>query len=561
MRRSRRVFAVAGMVAAGAAALLGLLLASGQLGFVTTHGVSMNPVYYQGDLVVVARAPSYRVGEIAAYRMPGKQLTVLHRIIGGSPDGFMFKGDNNQSTDLTHPTAAQLVGHAVLHLPHAGAWLGIATSPAAIGVAAFLVIAAGGAAAHTRYRHGIRKAEMSPRQHSNPAPSKQRLPPAAKAAAWAATDLAVVGLLLGAAAWSGPAWTSTTSTAPAPGRVEFGYSAAVGHSPAYDGVVVRSPDPVFRRRTDTVTVRYGYWGPAARVATNVELSTASGWHSTLPLAAAGPLAGNGQAGELDLHLSALAGRASAAATATGMPVGAVTVAVTAAVQPSTGPVFRAALTLDLTPLQLSLPGGVASLTVHDPSTTTQTGRRPRTLGLFGRHVGIVAARGLSLVLIVTALLVLTWFTRLMRRVRRENEQTAIGLRYPQLVVPIESAPPAVPGRPVIDVPNFVTLARLAEHYDLLILQSHASEGETFQMAFAGTTYRYRALRGANPRTRASDLFGPQPERRGARQPDGQQATAGADRRTAEPVAPPPRPWRRRLGGLTAPFTAVRRGST
>src|SRR5664279_1246314 len=188
MRRSRRLLAVAGMVAAAAAALLGVLIASGQLGFVTTHGVSMNPVYYQGDLVVVARASSYRVGEIAAYRMPGTGLVVLHRIIGGGPHGFVFKGDNNQSTDLTHPTAAQLVGHAVLHVPQAGAWATRAVSPPVLAVAAFLVISAGGAAARTRYRHGVRKAEMARKQHSSPGPPKLRLPPTAKAAAWAATD-------------------------------------------------------------------------------------------------------------------------------------------------------------------------------------------------------------------------------------------------------------------------------------------------------------------------------------------------------------------------------------
>ena len=555
MRSGRRVLAVAGMLAAAAGALLGLLIASGQVGFVTTHGVSMNPVYYQGDLVVVSRASSYRVGEIAAYRIPGKHLTVLHRIIGGGPDGFVFKGDNNQSTDLTHPSAAQLLGHAVLHLPRAGAWAGLAASPPVIGVAAFLVIAAGGAAAQTRYRHGLRKAEMSRRQHSSPAPSKLRLPPAAKAAAWAATDLAVVGLLLAIPAWSGPTWASTTGTAPAPGRVEFGYSAAVGHSPAYDGVVVHSPDPVFRLRTDTVTVRYGYWGPAALVAADAELSTTSGWHTRIPLAAAVPLAGDGQAGQVDLHLSALAGRASAAAAATGIPVGAVTVAVTAAVQPSTGPAFRAALTLDLTPLQLTLPGGAAGLTVHDPATTTQTNRSPRTLGLFGRHVGIGAARGLSLVLIVAALLVLTWFTRLMRRVRRENEQTAIGLRYPQLVVPIGSAPDTEPGQPVIDVPNVVTLARLAEHYGLLILQSHAADGETFQTTFEGTTYRYRALRGPNPRTRASDFFGPQPDQRAAAHSDGAPAWVGVDRRAPRPAAAPQPRWRRRRRGVPLPNVA------
>src|SRR5664279_2288734 len=165
MRRSRRLLAAAVTVAAATTGLFGLLVASGQVGFVTTHGVSMNPVYYQGDLVVVARASSYRVGEIAAYRMPGSRVVVLHRIIGGGPDGYVFKGDNNQSTDLTHPTAAQLVGHAVLHVSQAGVWLGRAVSPTGIGLAIFIATAAGGAATHTRRRRG--RAEMPRREPVN----------------------------------------------------------------------------------------------------------------------------------------------------------------------------------------------------------------------------------------------------------------------------------------------------------------------------------------------------------------------------------------------------------
>src|SRR6478752_5483920 len=127
--------------------------ASGLLSIVVTSGVSMNPVYYQGDLVVVARADSYQIGEIVAYNVPGKNFVALHRIIGGDGvNGFVFKGDNNQSPDAAHPTQDQLVGHAVLHLSQVGKWFQIFTSPVALAVAAFALTVFGGAKIRTRRR-------------------------------------------------------------------------------------------------------------------------------------------------------------------------------------------------------------------------------------------------------------------------------------------------------------------------------------------------------------------------------------------------------------------------
>src|ERR1700712_1072388 len=95
-----------------------------RVSYVVTDGVSMNPVYYQGDLVFVVKTDSYHVGQIAAYHGSSPGLKVLHRIISGDgTNGFAFKGDNNQSIDLLKPTADKLIGRAVLHVPKGGIWL------------------------------------------------------------------------------------------------------------------------------------------------------------------------------------------------------------------------------------------------------------------------------------------------------------------------------------------------------------------------------------------------------------------------------------------------------
>ncbi len=159
------------MVVAVLAATAGFALVSGHAAVVITHGVSMNPVYYQGDLVIVARASSYSVGEIAAYRLPGKSEAALHRIIGGNGDAFIFKGDNNGSVDPTRPRGDDLVGRAVLHVPQGGLWLETLMSPPVLGLLAFALLAGGGAAVTTRHRIKRRRAAVSRHISASPAPA------------------------------------------------------------------------------------------------------------------------------------------------------------------------------------------------------------------------------------------------------------------------------------------------------------------------------------------------------------------------------------------------------
>jgi signal peptidase I len=105
------------LVLLGAGAIL-----TGRVGYVVTDGISMEPLYHTGDLVVVAHASSYHVGEIVAYHgdLDG-HLVVLHRIVGGNAtSGFDMKGDNNHSIDPIHPKASQVIGRAILHIPKVG---------------------------------------------------------------------------------------------------------------------------------------------------------------------------------------------------------------------------------------------------------------------------------------------------------------------------------------------------------------------------------------------------------------------------------------------------------
>jgi len=159
-RRRRRLVAnlafAALFTAACAAWFVTLRPASlgGPATYVIVRGVSMEPTYHDGDLVIVRHRPTYKVGDIVAYTIPagdvGGGLSVIHRIVGGSLDaGFTTKGDNNAESDPWRPTPGQIEGATWLVLPKAGAIMSSLRAP--ITLAAF---AAAVAVAMVIYRQG-----------------------------------------------------------------------------------------------------------------------------------------------------------------------------------------------------------------------------------------------------------------------------------------------------------------------------------------------------------------------------------------------------------------------
>jgi signal peptidase I len=491
-RYLRGVLAVAAVLVTVLAAALGVLLITGQAAVVVTHGVSMNPVYYQGDLVVVQRAPSYRIGDIVAYHLPSNGEVVLHRIIGGDAAGFQIKGDNNQSIDPTRPASDAVIGRAVLHVPQAGTWLKTLTSPPVLAAGTFALLATGGSTAFARHRRK-KSAKMSRHMTHRPHP----LPPIGALPLWwriAAALMLGVGLLgscTAALAWSTPDTAAVGTPNPSVAQMTFSYTAAVPPSAAYDGTTVTAPQPVFRKLTDGVDVHYAYQGAPGSVAVTAELSTQAGWRSSVPLIPATAFPGNRTEGTVRLDLKAIDVRAQAAAAATGIPTGPVTIALTARVHNATGDDFQPALKFNLTPLQLNLAGGPNDLTVTRTGRTDTAPAAPPAIGVAGVTVPVAAARTWSLIALAAAALAGTALVLFARRRAPRGEAENIRRRYRSMLARVQPMPiPA--GHRVIDVTTFPTLAKLADRYGLLVLHWARSDVETFIVQDENTTYRYRA---------------------------------------------------------------------
>jgi hypothetical protein len=282
----------------------------------------------------------------------------------------------------------------------------------------------------------------------------------------------------------------------------FSYSAAVPVTAAYDGATASSPDPVFRRLAETVDVHFKYRGPPGSVSVEAELATASGWHTTVPLAGKTFTAGH-YLGTTRLDLAALEHRARAAAAVTGLPADQLTIAVIPRVVGSNGTSFAPTLRLALTGLELKLADGPESLTVKDATAVPRSRQVPRALIVLGRRLPVATGRTLSTAILLGALLAALGLVPVARRATPTSEGAAIRRRYGPLLVPVH--PMLTPeGRPVVDVTEFATLAKLAESYGLLVLRWSHSEVETFIVQDQGITYRYR--------TRAGVSHQPMPDR-------------------------------------------------
>lgn len=471
----------------------GAAIVCGQAAIVVTHGVSMNPVYYQGDLVVVERASSYRTGDIVAYHLPSNGEVVLHRIIGGDASGFQIKGDNNESVDVTRPAAGTVIGRAVLHIAQGGTWLRGLISPPVLGLGTFVLLATGGSTAFARHRRRKRSAKMSRHMTHRPRPLSPigALPVWWRSAAALTLAIGLLGAWAAAMAWSIPATTAAGTQTPSAAQMIFSYTAAVPQSAAYDGTTVTAPEPVFRKLTDSVDVQYSYQGAPGSIAVTAELATQGGWHSSVPLTPATVFSGLRYEGTVHLDLKALDARAQAAAAATGMPAGPVTIAVTARVHNASGSDFQPTLKFNLTPLQLTLAGGPNDMTVTRTGGTEDAPAAPPAIGVNGVTVPVSTARILSLIAIAATALAGTALILFALRRAPMGEAEAIRRRYGSMLAKVQPMPiPA--GHRVIDVTTFPTLAKLADRYGLLVLHWARSEVETFIVQDENTTYRYRA---------------------------------------------------------------------
>ena len=121
----------------------------GSTTYVIVSGESMEPLLHSGDLAIVRPQESYGVGDVTAYRIPdgdvGEGMLVVHRVTGGDETtGLVLQGDNRDYQDVWRPTAEDVAGTVLWHVPHVGTALFLLRSPivlaALLGFGAFWIV-------------------------------------------------------------------------------------------------------------------------------------------------------------------------------------------------------------------------------------------------------------------------------------------------------------------------------------------------------------------------------------------------------------------------------------
>jgi signal peptidase I len=468
--------------------VLSIALLTESVILVRTHGNSMYPGITTGDLEIVVEQPTYHPGDVVAYHSRELREVVLHRIKAVHGNRYTFRGDHNDFDDPERPEVDQLIGRRVIHIPGGGVWLDRLMAPHHLALAVFVLVAGGGTAANRRQR--LRKRPMAQHARSTTIPRwLAGLPRSSVVAVLLAGVISVTGIALSALAWTTATSRPGSALPGSDAMLTFSYQAKVPRSPAYEGTTVRAPDPLFRSLVHTVQLSYAYRGRPGTIRLDVELSSANGWHTRVPLQPAVPFDESRTQGQVDLDLDALSHRARAAAAVIGMPVEQESVVVVATVRSSDGETFAPRLTFALDPTQFRLASDTPQLEFRDGARPLVGAARATTVQVAGRPVDVWALRFLAGGATAVALGVLVSVVLAENR-RSGSAASVIPRKYRGLLLEVE---PIItpPGRPIVDVAGFNALAKLAGRYGGLVMHWARGHVQTFVVHDDGVTYRYR----------------------------------------------------------------------
>jgi signal peptidase I len=483
--------------------LLAPVQVGGHTGYAIVSGTSMEPGLESGDLVLVRRSASYGVGDAVLFRsetLGGEH--VLHRIVATENGRLVTRGDNRRRNDPDRTAPADVVGRIWLTVPGVGAWVAWLARPVPLAIFLFVLVfalLAGGR-------------EVSRRRRPAAAPIRTDPPDAAaRARAGGATArslltaaLAAAGLfaLLAVVAWSRPLEAEQAVKAGIAHGGAFTYGARVRPSAVYPDGAVPTGQAVFRRLVRRLDISFTYRLVSAQassvrggIALDAVLSDGEGWTRTLPLAPVEPFLGDKARIEGSLDLRRLDRAVARLRTLTGTGESTFQVALRPSVQVfgyagSTVVDERFAPELPLTydGLALRLVPGEDQATLLSPRHERDTTRTvPTRVGVEPVALATGDARALA-ALGIAAALVLAGVGGLLLARHSLTEAQRASRRFGSRLVDAEAVVPD--GRWISDVHDADSLARIADHYDRVVLHTVEAGTDVYLVDDGVTVYRY-----------------------------------------------------------------------
>ncbi len=467
----------------------------GQASYVMVNGISMEPNYHTGDLVIVRKAQTYQVGDVVTYRDAEMGTYVIHRIIGIEQGKFVIKGDNNSWVDAYHPNPDEIVGKQWVYAPKAGITMQWLRRPLNLSLTVLLL-------------GGVLMTNMISKP---PKGKKKGNSPSVKLGGMLEGTLYVLGVLfigfLGLFIFA-----LTRPSTRIADKIQYQQDgnylySATGTPGVYDTETVRTGEPVFPRLTCFLNIGFSYnmlgnqlQGTSgnhqmfARV-----MDKASGWQRTIPLIPQTAFTGNSYYATAILDLCQLETMVNLVETETGLRTNTYTVEIVtniAVTANASGQVitdtFEPTLAFKYDKVHLYLANTNSEI---DPMHITKEGlagssnMQANTLSLLGwkptvDFIRIFALLGLGISL--SGLAIAGWFVF---NTASQSEEALIRMRYGSMLMDTyERSLDAT--LPVFDVTSIDDLAKMAERQNTMILHMTQNFLHYYLVQSNEITYRY-----------------------------------------------------------------------
>ena len=128
---------VSGAIVAGSTTLLNHLYPSIPVQSYLIQSGSMEPTIHIGDVILIQPDNSYQKNDVVTFT-DSEGRTVTHRIIEETPQGFITKGDANQTPDPRTVAQSSIQGKVIFTIPKLGFL--VAFSKTKTGILLFIVV-------------------------------------------------------------------------------------------------------------------------------------------------------------------------------------------------------------------------------------------------------------------------------------------------------------------------------------------------------------------------------------------------------------------------------------
>ncbi|MFZ5910747.1 MAG: signal peptidase I [Chloroflexota bacterium] len=467
----------------------------GQASYVMVNGVSMEPGYHSGDLVIVRRARAYQVGDVVTYCDAEMGAYVIHRIIGIEQGQIVLKGDNNSWIDAYHPAQDEIIGKQWIHVPKMGWAMQWLRTPLNLSLSIVLlggVLMTGTIPKSPQGRTGKNSPSFNPGG-------------ILEGTLYLLGFLCLAFLGLSIFAFTRPL-TRVADGISYQQESNYFYS-ATGAPGVYDAEMVRTGEPVFPKLTCFLNVGFTYnmlGGPFQNVAGNYQMyarvaDEQSGWQRTIPMLPQTSFAGNSVVAMAPLDLCQLEALVDLVESETGLRANTYTVEIVtdiAVVASTAGQVFQdrfdPALVFKFDKVHLYLADHDAG---SDPMHITKQGLAAssmvvaNTLPVLGWEPTVGAVRALALIGLGLSLGGVALMGFILWKTARQGEEASIRLRYGSMIMDVleRSLDPSLP---VIDVTSMDDLAKMAERQNTMILHMTLNFLHFYLVQGNGAMYRY-----------------------------------------------------------------------